>query len=66
LTHRITAISKFLRYTQQSLALGAGALLVIDGQLSPGSMIAANVLMGRALAPIDMIVGSWRQFDRYA
>lgn len=62
LTHRITAISKFLRYTQQSLSLGVGALLVIDGQLSPGGMIAANVLMGRALAPIDMIVGSWRQF----
>ena len=62
LTHRITAISKFLRYSQQSLALGAGALLVIDGQLTPGGMIAANVLMGRALAPIDMIVGSWRQF----
>jgi ATP-binding cassette subfamily C exporter for protease/lipase len=62
LTHRITAISKFLRYSQQSLALGGGALLVIDGQLSPGGMIAANVLMGRALAPIDMIVGSWRQF----
>jgi ATP-binding cassette subfamily C exporter for protease/lipase len=62
LTHRITAISKFIRYTQQSLALGAGALLVIDGQLSPGGMIAANVLMTRALAPIDQIVGSWRQF----
>ncbi len=62
LTHRITAISKFIRYTQQSLALGAGALLVIDGQLSAGGMIAANVLMTRALAPIDMIVGSWRQF----
>lgn len=62
LTHRITAWSKFIRYTQQSLALGAGALLVIDGQLSPGGMIAANVLMSRALAPIDMMVGSWRQF----
>ena len=62
LTHRITAISKFIRYTQQSLALGAGALLVIDGQLSPGGMIAANVLMTRALAPIDQMVGSWRQF----
>ena len=62
LTHRLTAISKFIRYTQQSLALGAGALLVIDGQLSPGGMIAANVLMTRALAPIDMMVGSWRQF----
>lgn len=62
LTHRLTALSKFIRYTQQSLALGAGALLVIDGQLSPGGMIAANVLMTRALSPIDMIVGSWRQF----
>lgn len=62
LTHRITAWSKFIRYSQQSLALGAGALLVIDGQLSPGGMIAANVLMTRALAPIDMMVGTWRSF----
>lgn len=62
LTHRVTAWSKFIRYTQQSLSLGAGALLVIDGQLSPGAMIAANVLMGRALAPIDQLVGTWRGF----
>jgi ATP-binding cassette subfamily C exporter for protease/lipase len=62
------AWSKFIRYSQQSLSLGAGALLVIDGQLSPGGMIAANVLMTRALAPIDMMVGTWRQFIgmRYA
>lgn len=62
ITHRITAWSKFIRYSQQSLALGAGALLVIDGQLSPGGMIAANVLMSRALAPIDILVGTWRGF----
>lgn len=62
LTNRVTAWSKFIRYSQQSLALGAGALLVIDGQLSPGAMIAANVLMGRALAPIDQLVGTWRSF----
>lgn len=62
LTHRVTAWSKFIRYSQQSLALGAGALLVIDGQLSPGAMIAANVLMGRALAPIDQLVSTWRGF----
>ena len=61
-THRITAWSKFIRYSQQSLALGAGALLVIDGQLSPGAMIAANVLMTRALAPIDLLVSTWRGF----
>ena len=62
LTHRVMAWSKFIRYSQQSLALGAGALLVIDGQLSPGAMIAANVLMGRALAPIDQLVSTWRSF----
>lgn len=68
LTHSITAWSKFIRYTQQSLALGTGALLCIDGQLTTGGMIAASVLMTRALAPIDMLVGSWRQFIgmRYA
>lgn len=60
--HRTTALSKWLRYAQQSLALGVGALLVIDGQLSAGAMIAANVLTTRALAPIDMLVGSWRGF----
>jgi ATP-binding cassette subfamily C exporter for protease/lipase len=60
LLHRATAWSKFLRYSQQSLALGAGALLVIDGQLTPGAMIASNVLMSRALAPIDQMVGLWR------
>ena len=56
------AASKFLRYTQQSLALGAGALLVIQGELSPGAMIAANVLMGRATAPIDLLVSTWKSF----
>jgi ATP-binding cassette subfamily C exporter for protease/lipase len=59
---RVTAWSKFVRYTQQSLALGGGALLVIHGELSPGAMIAANVLMTRALAPIDLMVGTWSGF----
>ena len=62
LTHRVVAWSKFIRYTQSSLALGAGALLVIDGQISPGAMIASNVLMTRALAPIDQIVSGWQGF----
>lgn len=62
LGHRIAAWSKFIRYSQQSLALGAGALLVVDGLLTPGGMIAANVLMSRALAPIDQIIGTWRNF----
>ncbi|WP_315129057.1 type I secretion system permease/ATPase [Comamonas antarctica] len=62
LTHRITAWSKFVRYSQQSLGLGAGALLVINGHLSPGEMIAANVLMTRTLTPIDQLAGTWRDF----
>ncbi len=59
---KVVAWSKFVRYTQQSLALGGGALLVIYGELSPGAMIAANVLMTRALAPIDLMVGTWTGF----
>ena len=59
---RVVAWSKFVRYSQQSLALGGGALLVIHGELSPGAMIAANVLMSRALAPIDLMVSTWSGF----
>jgi len=62
LAHRVQAFSKWLRYGQQSIGLGVGALLVIDGQLSAGAMIAANVLMSRALAPIDQLAGSWRGY----
>jgi ATP-binding cassette, subfamily C, bacterial exporter for protease/lipase len=60
ISSRLMAWSKFIRYSQQSLALGAGALLVIDGQLTAGAMIATNLLMSRALAPIDQIIGAWR------
>ncbi len=59
-TSRVTAFSKFIRYSQQSLSLAFGALLVIDGQLTPGAMIATNFLMQRALAPIDQLVSGWR------
>lgn len=54
--------SKFVRYSMQSLTLATGAMLVIDAQLSQGAMVAANVLMARALFPLDQIVGSWRGF----
>lgn len=60
LTHRIHALSKFIRYAQQSLVLGAGALLVIHGELTAGAMVASNALMTRALQPIDMIVSTWK------
>jgi len=53
---------KEIRVLMQSLALGAGALLVIDGELSIGAMVAATLLMARATSPIDQIVGGWRGF----
>ena len=54
-------LSKFIRITMQSLALGYGALLVLEGKISPGSMIAASILVSRALAPVEMLVGNWKQ-----
>jgi ATP-binding cassette subfamily C exporter for protease/lipase len=60
---RVQALTKFVRYSQQSLMLGAGALLVINGELTVGGMIAANVLMSRCLQPIDTIVGSWTSWQ---
>jgi ATP-binding cassette subfamily C protein len=54
--------SKIFRLLLQSAILGAGAWLVIDGKLMPGAMIAASVMMGRALAPIETAIGNWRSF----
>jgi ATP-binding cassette, subfamily C, bacterial exporter for protease/lipase len=62
LSQRMTALVKFARYTQQSLSLGAGALLAIHGEITVGSMIAANVLISRASQPIEVIVSSWTTF----
>lgn len=59
---KVAAVSKFVRYVQQSMSLGVGAWLVIRGEISPGAMIAANVMMTRALAPIDLLVATWPQF----
>jgi ATP-binding cassette subfamily C protein len=57
---RLTALSKFLRLTLQSIALGLGALLAIDGKVSPGAVFASSFIVGRALAPIDQMVGGWK------
>ena len=57
----MVGLTKFVRITMQSLSLGFGALLVLDGKMSPGSMIAASVLVSRALAPVESLVGNWKQ-----
>ncbi|WP_412461874.1 type I secretion system permease/ATPase [Pseudomonas sp. SC11] len=59
----ITATSKALRLCLQSLVLGLGALLVIEGQMTPGMMIAGSILMGRVLAPIDQLIAVWKQWS---
>ena len=58
----LTSMSKVIRLTVQSLTLGVGAYLVIEGQISAGLMIAGSILLGRALAPIDLLIGTWKQF----
>ncbi|MDR2637387.1 MAG: type I secretion system permease/ATPase [Zoogloeaceae bacterium] len=57
---RMLSITRFTRFFQQSLSLGAGALLAIFGEISPGAMIAANALMGRATHPVDALMNAWK------
>jgi len=55
-------ISKSFRVIMQSLLLGLGALLALRQEISPGMMIAGSLLLGRALAPIDILVATWKPF----
>jgi ATP-binding cassette subfamily C protein len=57
LTGTFTASTKSFRLFLQSAMLGLGALLVLQGDLTPGAMIAGSILLGRALSPIELIVG---------
>lgn len=59
-----STLIKTFRVFLQSAMLGLGALLVLRGELSPGAMIAGSILMGRALAPIEMAVGQWAIVQR--
>jgi len=58
----LTSFSKAFRQILQSLILGTGAYLAVNGDISPGLMIAGSLLLGRALAPIDQMVGAWGGF----
>jgi PrtD family type I secretion system ABC transporter len=57
---RYVTISKFLRLSLQSLALGLGAWLAINNSISAGAVFAASFLAGRALQPVEQLLSSWR------
>lgn len=59
---RLTALTKFIQYTTQSLTLAIGAVLVILGHIGAGAMIASNSLISNALRPITTLVSTWKQF----
>jgi ATP-binding cassette subfamily C protein/ATP-binding cassette subfamily C protein EexD len=55
------SITRFLRLAVQVAVLGVGALLVLEQQITAGASIAASIIMGRALAPVEQMIGGWKQ-----
>lgn len=53
------AVTKFLRQSIQVGMMGLGAWLVLDNNVTPGIMIAATILFGRAMAPVEAVIGNW-------
>jgi PrtD family type I secretion system ABC transporter len=58
----VLSITKFVRFFVQVAILGVGAWLVVNSQLTAGAMIAASILLGRALAPVELVISMWRNF----
>lgn len=60
----VAAFTRFFKLALQSLVLGVGALLVLQGELTGGMMIAASILMGRTLAPVEQLITVRRQWSQ--
>ncbi len=61
----LSSLAKFFRIAIQSFLLGYGAYLAINQELTAGMMIAASILLGRALAPIEGVTNAWRQLAEF-
>lgn len=61
---QFSALSKTFRLFLQSAMLGLGAYLAINGEITPGAMIAGSIMLGRALAPVDLAIGQWQLVQR--
>jgi len=59
-TARLSATARMTRQALQIVMLGLGAWLVIDAHASPGIMVAATILLGRALQPVEQLIGGWK------
>ena len=60
-TGLFAGVTKSVRFLLQVVLLGCGALLVIDDEITPGAIVAASMLMARALTPLETTIGAWRQ-----
>lgn len=58
----VGAVTKFVQVSVQSLVLGLGALLVLEHKITPGMMIAASILLGKAMGPVQQLIGVWKSF----
>lgn len=61
-THGLLNTTRALRLALQVLILGCGAWLVLGGELTGGGMIAASIILSRALSPVERALGAWRSF----
>jgi len=59
----VGSFTKFVSVTSQSLLLGVGGWLAVEGAITPGMMIAGSILMGKAVGPVQSVIGVWRQFS---
>lgn len=59
---QVASATKFVRLAIQTAILGSGAYLAIEREISPGSIIAASIIVGRVVSPVEQIIANWKSF----